>query len=164
MALPLPPIVAPPPVVTLSVPLVTVSVVVSGAPSASATDTPAIGSAVSSLTVCAPGTVLTGASFTGLTVIATVSMSVRGAVAGGDRERVGAVEVEIAGVGEAGERRVDLRRRCPKGDRGGAVAADRAPPPAVTLSVPLVTVSVVVSGGCPRPRPTRRRSAAPCPR
>ena len=50
--------------------------VVSGAPSASATDTPVMGSAVSSLTVCAPGTVLTGASFTGLTVMATVSMSV----------------------------------------------------------------------------------------
>ena len=49
--------------------------VVSGVPSTSATDTPAIGSAVSSLTTCAPGTVLTGASFTGLTVIATVSMS-----------------------------------------------------------------------------------------
>ena len=32
-------------------------------------------SAVSSLTACAPGTVFTGASFTGLTVIATVSES-----------------------------------------------------------------------------------------
>ena len=74
-AVPLPPIVAPPPVVTLSVPLVTVSVVVSGEPSTSATDTPAMDSAVSSLTLCAPGTVLTGASFTGLTVMATVSMS-----------------------------------------------------------------------------------------
>ena len=31
---------------------------------------------VSSATLCAPGTVLTGASFTGLTVIATVSVSV----------------------------------------------------------------------------------------
>ena len=40
----------PPPAVTLSVPLVTVSVVVSALPSTSATDTPAIGSAVSSLT------------------------------------------------------------------------------------------------------------------
>ena len=74
-AVPLPPIVAPPPVATLSVPLVTVSVVVSGKPSTSATDTPAMGSAVSSLTLCAPGTVFTGASFTGLTVMATVSMS-----------------------------------------------------------------------------------------
>ena len=44
--------------------------------STSATDTPAIDSAVSSLTLCAPGTVLTGGSFTGLTVIATVSVSV----------------------------------------------------------------------------------------
>ena len=34
--------------------------------------------AVSSLTDCAPGTVLTGASLTALTVIATVSVSVRG--------------------------------------------------------------------------------------
>ena len=57
-------------------PLVTVSVVVSAALSTSATDTPAMGSAVSSLTLCAPGTVLTGASFTGLTVMATVSVSV----------------------------------------------------------------------------------------
>jgi hypothetical protein len=75
IALPLPPIVAPPPAVTLSVPLVTVSVVVSAGLSASATDTPVIGSAVSSLTACAPGTVLTGASFTALTVMAIVSMS-----------------------------------------------------------------------------------------
>ena len=74
-AVPLPPIVAPPPAVTLSVPPLTVSVVVSGEFSTSATDTPAMGSAVSSLTVCAPGTVLTGASFTGLTVMATVSVS-----------------------------------------------------------------------------------------
>ena len=44
--------------------------------SLSATETPAIGSTVSSATLCAPGTVLTGASFTGLTVIATVSVSV----------------------------------------------------------------------------------------
>ena len=67
---------APPPAVTLSVPLVTVSVVVSALLSTSATETPAIGRVVSSLTVCAPGTVLTGASFTGLTVMATVSVSV----------------------------------------------------------------------------------------
>ena len=32
-------------------------------------------SGVSSCALCAPGTVLTGASFTGLTVMATVSMS-----------------------------------------------------------------------------------------
>ena len=73
---PLPPIVAPPPVVTLSVPLVTVSVVVSDPPSTSATDTPAIDSGVSSTTVCAPGTVFTGASFTALTVTVTVAVSV----------------------------------------------------------------------------------------
>ena len=51
----------PGPAVTLSVPLVTDSVVVSDVLSTSATDIPAIGSAVSSLTLCAPGTVLTGA-------------------------------------------------------------------------------------------------------
>ena len=73
VAVPLP--VTPAPAVTLSVPLVTVSVVVSAPPSPSATDTPAIGSVVSSLTLWAPGTVLTGASATGLTVMATVSMS-----------------------------------------------------------------------------------------
>ena len=56
-------------------PLVTVSVVVSVPTSTSATETPAIASVVSSLTLCAPGTVLTGASLTGLTVMATVSMS-----------------------------------------------------------------------------------------
>jgi hypothetical protein len=55
---------------------VTLSVVVSGKPSTSATDTPGMGSSTSSLTLCAPGTVLTGASFTGLTVMATVSVSV----------------------------------------------------------------------------------------
>ena len=47
----------------------------SALPSMSATETPAIGRAVSSATLCAPGTVLTGASFTGLTVIAIVSVS-----------------------------------------------------------------------------------------
>ena len=112
LAVPLP--VTPAPAVTLRMPLATVSVVVSALLSTSATETPAIGSVVSSLTVCAPGTVLTGASFTGLTVMAMVSVSVGGAVAGRDRERVGAVEVEVAGIGEAGERRVDLR--CRPGD------------------------------------------------
>ena len=120
-AVPLP--VTPVPAVTLSVPLVTVSVVVSVPPSTSATETPAIGRSASSLTLCAAGTVFTGASLTGLTVMATVSMSVRGAVVGRDRERVGAVEVEVAGVGEAGERRVDLRGRAGDGHRAGAVAA-----------------------------------------
>ena len=52
------------------------SVVVSALLSLSATETPAIGRTVSSATLCAPGTVLTGASFTALTVIATVSVSV----------------------------------------------------------------------------------------
>ena len=43
--------------------------------STSATDSPGMSSGVSSWAVCAPGTVLTGASFTGLTVMATVSTS-----------------------------------------------------------------------------------------
>ena len=73
LAVPLP--VTPVPAVTLRVPLATDSVVVSASPSTSATETPAIGRTVSSATLCAPGTVLTGASFTGLTVIAIVSVS-----------------------------------------------------------------------------------------
>ena len=44
----------------------TVSVVVSAVLSTSATDTPAIGRVVSSLTLCAPGTVFTGGSFTAI--------------------------------------------------------------------------------------------------
>src|SRR5262249_30885839 len=43
---------------------------------ASGTDTPEVGTGVSLATLCAPGTVLTGASFTELTVIAIVSVSV----------------------------------------------------------------------------------------
>ena len=44
---------------------------------------------MSSLTVCAPGTVFTGASFTAVTVIATVSVSVSGTpVAVGARRTV----------------------------------------------------------------------------
>ena len=74
LAVPLP--VTPAPAVTLRVPLDTLSVVVSALLSMSATETPAIGRAVSSATLCAPGTVLTGASFTALTVIAIVSVSV----------------------------------------------------------------------------------------
>ena len=74
LALPLP--VTPAPAVTLRMPLDTLSVVVSALLSMSATETPAIGRAVSSATLCAPGTVLTGASFTGLTVIAIRSVSV----------------------------------------------------------------------------------------
>src|SRR5262245_66564284 len=57
------------PAVTSIVPLDTLSVVVSTRLSTSATETPEIGRAVSSATLCAPGTVLTGASFTALTVI-----------------------------------------------------------------------------------------------
>ena len=47
-----------------------------------------------------------------------------GPVAGRDRERVAAVEVEVAGIGEARQRRVDLRCRAGDGYAGGAVAAD----------------------------------------
>ena len=68
--------VAPPARLTFSAPLVTVSCVVARLPSTSLTEMPAIESAVSSFTVCAPGTVLTGPSFTELTVIATESESV----------------------------------------------------------------------------------------
>jgi hypothetical protein len=73
LAVPLPS--TPSTAVTLIVPLDTLSVVVSVPPSTSATETPSIGRVVSSATLCAPGTVLTGASFTGLTVIAIVLMS-----------------------------------------------------------------------------------------
>ena len=93
-------------------PLDTESVVVSALLSMSATETPAIGRVVSSATLCAPGTVLTGASFTALTVIAIVSVSVAVPSRGRDRERVGAVEVGVAGIGEARQRRVDLRLPC----------------------------------------------------
>ena len=71
---PLPPIVAPPPAVTLSVPLVTVSVVVRLPPSTSLTVTPAIAVGVSSTTVWPPGTVLTGASLTGVMLRVTVAV------------------------------------------------------------------------------------------
>ena len=74
LAVPLP--LTPAPAVTVSVPLDTLSVVVSALLSMSATETPAIGRMVSSSTLCAPGTVLTGASFTGVTVIAIRSVSV----------------------------------------------------------------------------------------
>ncbi len=69
-------IVAPPASDTLSTPLVTVSCVVERLPSTSLTDTPLIESTASSFTVCAPGTVFTGPSFTELTVIETASESV----------------------------------------------------------------------------------------
>ena len=66
LAVPLP--VTPGPAVTLRVPLDTLSVVVSALLSLSATETPAIGNVVSSATVCAPGTVLIGASLTATTL------------------------------------------------------------------------------------------------
>jgi hypothetical protein len=68
--------VAPPARLTVSAPLVTLSCVVDRLPSTSLTLTPLIASTVSSFTLCAPGTVFSGTSFTGLTVIATVSASV----------------------------------------------------------------------------------------
>ena len=66
------------PVVPLSerTPLVTESVTVKDVASTSDTLIPAIGRFVSSLAVWAPATVLIGASFIGLTVIDTVSVSV----------------------------------------------------------------------------------------
>jgi hypothetical protein len=60
LTLPLPLPLTPGTAVTLIVPLDTLSVVVSVPLSTSATETPAIGRAVSSATLCAPGTVLTG--------------------------------------------------------------------------------------------------------
>ena len=76
LALPLP--VTPEPAITVSVPLDTLSVVVSALLSLSATETPAIGRMVSSATLCAPGTVLIGASFTAVisTVVVAVVMAV----------------------------------------------------------------------------------------
>ena len=68
-------IVAPPARLTVTVPLPTVSCVVARLPSTSLTLTPPSASAVSSVTVCAPGTTFTGASLTLVTVIATVSVS-----------------------------------------------------------------------------------------
>ncbi len=70
-------IVAPPARLTLTVPLATESCVVERLPSTSFTLMPETDSAVFQTVVCAPGTVLTGASATAATVIATVSESVR---------------------------------------------------------------------------------------
>ena len=69
-------IVAPPARLTVTAPFVTVRRVVERLPSTSLTLTPLIESAVSSFTVCAPGTVFIGPSFTELTVIETASESV----------------------------------------------------------------------------------------
>ncbi|MCY1381475.1 hypothetical protein D9M69_693860 [compost metagenome] len=79
VALPLAPaeIVAPPPRSTVSVPLATLNWVVARLPSTSTTLMPVIGRAVSSSTPWAPGTVLTGASLTGVTVIEMLPASVR---------------------------------------------------------------------------------------
>ena len=62
------PMVAPPARLTVSVPLPTDSATVPTLPSRSLTLMPPIASAVSSFTVCAPGTVLTGASLALVTV------------------------------------------------------------------------------------------------
>ncbi len=62
--------------VTFSVPLVTASCTVDRLPSTSLTLMPAMGRDVFSLTVCAPGTVLSGLSLAALTVMLTVSLSV----------------------------------------------------------------------------------------
>ncbi len=67
---------APPARLTFNVPLATVSCVVARLPSTSLTEIPPIESNVSSFTVCAPGTVFTGPSFTEETVIETASESV----------------------------------------------------------------------------------------
>ena len=68
-------IVAAPESVTSNTPLVTVNcVVMTPAPaSGSATEIPAIAVCVSSITVCVPGTELTGASLSPVTVIVTVA-------------------------------------------------------------------------------------------
>ena len=110
----------------------------------SVTEMPAIGRTVSSLTLCAPGTVLTGASFTALTVIAIASVSVAVPSLVATVSVSAPLKLRLPGIGEARQRRVDLRCRAGDGHAGAAVAGDAAPP-AVTLSVPLVTLSVVVS-------------------
>lgn len=63
---------------TVKVPFVTVNSVLVKSPSLSVALIPVIDVVVSSITVCAPGTVFTGMSFTELTVIATVSESDKG--------------------------------------------------------------------------------------
>ena len=75
VAVPLPSTVAPVPVVTLMIPFVTSMTVVSERLSTSDTDTPGISRVVSSLTLRILGGGSCGGSFTGLTVMATVSMS-----------------------------------------------------------------------------------------
>ena len=74
-------IVAPPVRLTVTVPLLTDNCVVARFPSTSFTLTPVIDSATSSLTVCAPGTVFTSASFTAVTVTTSPWAAVVTAVA-----------------------------------------------------------------------------------
>ncbi len=76
VAVPLLVIVAPAAAVTDRAPWVTLTVVVKVPPSTSLTLTPEIASVVSSAVVWAPGTVLTGASLTGVTLTVTVAVSV----------------------------------------------------------------------------------------
>ena len=82
VVVPLPPTVAPPALLAFKTPLVTVSVALVRLLSASATlmvEPPVKASVPSSATVCvpAPGTVLTGGSFTLVTVTLTVAVSDR---------------------------------------------------------------------------------------
>ena len=132
----------------------TVSCVVARLPSTSLTETPAIESDVSSLTVCAPGTVFTGPSFTEVTVIATASESV----------------APLASVDSTVSVSAPLKLALPWYERLASAALicacvpDRvsveeplapalivAPPARLTFSAPLVTVSCVVTG-CRRRR------------
>ncbi len=79
---------------------------------------------VSSLTVCAPGTVFTGPSFTELTVIAIASESVAPfASVDSNGERIRTVEVGVALVREGSERGVDLRLGAGQRQRRAAVRA-----------------------------------------
>ena len=119
-------IVAPPARLTVTAPLPTVNCVVERLPSTSLTLTPEIESAVSSLTLCAPGTVFTGPSFTEATVIATESESVAPLESvDSTRQGLRAVEVRVALVGKAGEGSVDLRLRARQGQGRGAVRIRR---------------------------------------
>ena len=123
-------IVAPPARLTFSAPLVTLSCVVARLPSTSLTEIPAIESDVSSFTLCAPGTVFTGPSFTELTVIATASESVAPLASVESTVSVSrAVEVGVALVAEARQRGVDLRLRARERQGRAAVGAraDRRP-------------------------------------
>src|SRR5262245_65716041 len=69
-------LVTPAPEVTWIVPCATFRGVVSAILSTSATETPEIGRAVSSATLCAPGTVLTGGAFAAWTATAMEAVAV----------------------------------------------------------------------------------------